>query len=299
MNRRHLLATATAAAVVGTSPARAQNATPSAVSPLVAKDVVYGTVDDQPLLLDIASPGDRGTARPAVILLHGGGLVFGDRGFVSDKWAICADAGYVAVNVGYRLFNMDTGANAWPAQLDDVQLAVRWIRANADTYGIDPDRIGVLGESSGGQLGSFLGSRDTRNEGDPALAGISSRVNCVVDLAGPVDQSTPSEDEQIVATIAAILGGTAESPPDEAAYRDFSPITFIDEQSAPFLIMHGAADPLVPVEQSRSMVEALHEAGVEVVYAEFPGLDHFALFDWSLVGLETLAFLARHLEPDR
>ena len=94
----------------------------------------------------------------------------------------------------------------------------------------------------------------------------------------------------------ALLGGTAEEVPD--AYRDASPLTWVDEESAPFLVVHGGADDMNPVAHAREMVDALHEAGVEVVYAELPSADHFTVADWSIAGPWTLTFLDRHLRPE-
>src|SRR4051812_33709683 len=130
---------------------------------------------------------------PAVILIHGGAMAFGKR-FDLDKLArSVAEAGYVAFNIDYRLLSYD-GMNQWPTQLDDVQLLVRWIRANAATYGVDAERIGALGHSAGGLLAAFLGTRETRDNSESTLAAYSSRVSCVVDLAGDVDLTIPLLD---------------------------------------------------------------------------------------------------------
>ena len=98
-----------------------------------------------------------------------------------------AQSGFVAVAADYRLFNAKDSVNRWPAQLDDVQRAVRWVRANAAKYGVNPERLGVFGHSAGAQLASLLGMEDTRDNSDPALAKYSSRVQAVVDASGPTD----------------------------------------------------------------------------------------------------------------
>ena len=294
MKRRELLAGVVASAALATAPASAQ--TPEATPEIgFERGVVYGEVDGQELLLDVAQPPQGDEPRPAMIVIHGGFLVVGGRGDIVQITAELARAGYVAFSIDYRLFSEKTGANPWPAQLDDVQRAVRWVRGNAGTYGVDPERIGAIGHSAGGQLASMLGVRDTREGIDPGLANFSSRGNCVVCIAGYVDLTIPYIYPNIDALTAAILGGTEESPPSEAAYDDFSAITFVDEQTAPFLLLHGARDDLVPVEHSRRMAEELHEEGVEVVYAEFPDVEHFGITGWNLIGPHTLAFLGRHL----
>ena len=290
--RAVLLSAALAPLLASLDKASAQEATPEIG---FERGVVYGEVDGQELLLDVARPPHGDEPRPAMIVIHGGFLVVGGRGDIVQITAELARAGYVAVSIDYRLFSETTGANPWPAQLDDAQRAVRWVRASAGSYGVDPDRIGAIGHSAGGQLASMLGVRETREETDPELAAFSSRVQCVVSIAGYVDLTVPYTYPDIDALTAATLGGTEDSPPSEAAYDDFSAISFVDEQTAPFLLFHGARDDLVPVEHSRRMAEALHEQGVEVVYAEFPDVEHFGITGWPLIGPHTLAFLDRHL----
>jgi dipeptidyl aminopeptidase/acylaminoacyl peptidase len=247
--------------------------------------VVYGEADGEPLRLDVLRPPTREAPRPAVVLLPG----WESSGFSMLMQGMeLAKAGYVAVTADYRA--------DWPEFIDDAQLAVRWVRDNADTYGIDPDRICAYGWSAGGQLAAMLAVRDTRDQAAPALADYSSRVACAVDLAGPADATipdpSPSENEWTVEH----LGGTPEEVPQ--AYRDVSPLAFVDERSAPMLIVHGNGDGTVPVEHSRLLAAALQEAGVEVVYAELDGEGH-GIVDWEVNGALTLAFLARHLDPAR
>ena len=212
----------------------------------------------------------------------------------SDNAAKLAEAGYVVFNLNYRLMKPD-GTNPWPDQFDDIQRAVRWVRTNAETYGVDPDRVGAVGHSSGGQMVALLGTRETRDNSDPALADYSSRVTCVVDLAGDMDLMIPFPDAESNDLAAQFFGGTREEVPE--VYRDASPITWVDAETVPFLILQGAlGDPAV--EHSRLMTEALHEAEVEVVYAEFPDIDHFSVIAWELMGPLTLAFLGSHLHPE-
>ena len=256
------------------------------------RGVVYGTVEDEPLLLDVFRPPARVTARPAVVLVHGGGMWTGSRADMADPARQLAQAGYIAFAVDYRLVDIASGRHPWPAQLDDVQHAVRWVRANAARYGVDPERVGAYGWSAGGQLAALLGTRDTRDAASP-LAAYPSRVACVVDLAGDVDlaayTSPPALDE-----VVALLGGTPAQVPER--YRDASPLSWIDARTAPFLVIHGALDDVVPVAQSRRLVSALRAAGVEVEYAEL-ARRRPRRSDWSRVGPAALAFLGRHLRP--
>ena len=131
------------------------------------RGVVYGTVEDEPLLLDVFRPPARATAQPAVVLVHGGGMWTGSRADMADPARQLAQAGYIAFAVDYRLVDVASGRHPWPAQLDDVQHAVRWVRANAARYGVDPERVGAYGWSAGGQLAALLGTRDTRDAASP------------------------------------------------------------------------------------------------------------------------------------
>ncbi len=279
------------------APLAAQEATPVGV--VAQLDVAYGEVDGQQLLLDIVSHSAHAELRPAVVLFHGGGFVTGTRSGVPASIApFLADAGYVAFNVDERLFSEEDGSNPWPAQLDDAQRAIRWVRANAATYGIDPERVASFGISSGGQLAAFLGSRDTRDDTVPELAGISSRAQCVVDISGPMDMTIPSIDSEQNSINAKLLGGSVDQPPNEAAYLDLSPIAFVDEQTSPMLILHGSADATVSVDQSRRMVAALQSEKVEYMAGEFAGRGHRDMFDWAVIGPATLAFLGRYLTSE-
>ena len=259
-------------------------------------DVVFGEVDGVALLLDIVRPADRPAPRPAVVLIHGG-FTSGGRYELTGAARGLAAAGFVAFNIDYRLYWEQK--NLWPAQLDDVQRAVRWVRANAAAYGVDPERIGALGWSSGGHFAAFLGTRDTRDNRDSALARFSSRVQCVVDMAGPMDLTIPYPSSYENRLHAEILGGTLEAPPDPAAYRDFSPITFVDETSSPFLIFEGGFDTEVPVEHAQRMGDALRAARVQVTYAFFPKYDHLTWGRWDSGAPETLAFFGRYLTPEQ
>lgn len=281
--------------------AMAQEATPAVPPDAIAREtaVVYGVADGQELLLDVARPPERDAPRPAVVLVHGGAWMVGtaDRASMNEPALALAEDGYVTFNVDYRLTGDPAGEHPWPAQLDDVQRAVRWVRANAAEYGVDPDRIGAYGHSAGGHLASMLGVRETRDNSDPELGDYSSRVDAVVTIAGQSDLGMPYPDAFARGAVVALLGGT----PDEVAepYRDASPITWVDAQSAPHLIIHGGADHMISVEHARQMTEALHAAEVEVVSIEIPTGDHFSVAEWSAAGPWTRTFFAVTLHPER
>lgn len=247
----------------------------------VVKDVVYHVVKREKqgvdrngkpleaeikLRFDAYLPETSNGKRPGIILLHGGGWQFGDKADKSmvEQATLLASNGYVVFSVSYRF----APEFRYPAQLDDVQRAVRWIRANANDYNLDTERLGAMGESAGGHLASLLGVRDTRDNSDETLAKFSSRVSCVVDLFGPADFTAPTETLKFgpvsAGLVLTLFGKSRDAAPD--LYKDGSPVTHIDKKAASFLIMHGELDPLVPVDQSKRLEAALKTAGVEVTF---------------------------------
>ncbi len=233
-----------------------------------------------------------------MIIVHGGGWSEGfGRDYVAPFAEHLAAAGYVAFNIDYRLMNGERGHNVWPTQLNDVQRAVRWVRANAGTYGVDPERIASLGHSAGGQLASMLGVRETNDYSDPTAELYSSRVTCAIDLSGDIDLALPypaAFDNQLVRDY---LGGSSEDVPD--VYRDASPVTWVNAETVPFLVIHSANDEINPVAHARALVEALHEASVETVHVELGRGGHMATADWATSGPWVLTFLATQLGQDR
>lgn len=288
--------------VSGAAPLKAQVQQQAPVQTPVQRDVVYGEADGQKLLLDVygAAPG---AARPAVIVIHGGSWTTGSKADLGFVAALLARQGYVGFSVNYRLLR--DGKNRFPAQMDDVQRAVRWVRAHADEYGVDPARIGALGASAGGHLAALLGTSDTRDNSDAALAAYSSRVQAVVDLYGPSD-FTPALEAANAAQMAGnaspgaqilrdFLGDLPAAAPN---YRAASPLTRIDKQTAPFLLFHGAKDTLVPLDQSQRLDAALRAAGIESKLVVFPNAGHGyrepELLSQTFSG--ALEFFGRHLK---
>jgi acetyl esterase/lipase len=264
-------------------------------------DVEYGKVNGKPLLLDVMRPVSRVVKpRPAIVFVHGGGWIIGDKRGMRAMAETAAREGFVCFNINYRLaFGAE---NNWPAALDDSQRAVRWVRANAARYGVDPERMGAVGGSAGGHLVTFLGTTDTLDNSDPALARYSSRTQCVVNLFGPTDL-TDDLSQKVEAGLASndmvrqFLGGTPQQKPDAA--RAASPLWRVDAKSAPFLIFHGRLDTLVPPDHSERLYAALQKAGVESKLVMFENEGH----GWKKketqdrFAAETLAFLKKHLRP--
>ena len=248
--------------------------------------VPFGEVDGWKLTLNLYQPPVRGTPRPAVLLIPGWGE---GPVYMEENARAMAAAGYVVFGINCRPF--------WPEFLDDTQLAVRWVRSNAATYHVDPNRLGTYGHSAGGQLAALCGVRDTRDATTATLAGYSSKVACVVDLAGFNDIAVLEADPAQLASEAALLSITPEELLND--FRDLFPATLVDEHSAPMLLMHGGNDTYLSPDHSRNLAIALQTAGVEVVYHYIPDVLHGSIQDWDLGGELTLAFLNRHLHPEQ
>ena len=171
-------------------------------------------------------------------------------------------------SIDYRL----TSTAPFPAQIEDCKAAVSWLRANASTYHLDPDHIGVWGMSAGGHLAALLGT----SGGVPELEGggdnmqYSSRVQAVCDVAGPADlPAMPNLGAKRIAAIEGLLGGPLEK--DKVKAIAASPIHYVSKDDPPFLIVHGEGDRVVPVEQSQRFYEALQKAGVNATLKILPG----------------------------
>jgi acetyl esterase/lipase len=284
-------------------PARAQQrmpapqpqapATPSFAGEVtVHENVVYGSVNGTDLKLDVYEPADATAGPyPAVILIHGGGWISFDKSTMHGMGQFLGRSGYVAFSVDYRLFHGKD--NLWPAQLDDVQRAVRWIRANAKKYDIDPQKIGAFGHSAGAQLAALLGMEDTRDNSDPALAKYSSRVQAVVDVSGPTD-FTVEHDPEGVAFLTSFLGVAYDKAPE--VWQKASPALQAARGDAPFLIFHGTKDQDVPMAQAQELYDKLHAAKVTVALEKVDDEHTFRTPEARRqLALESLDFFNRYL----
>jgi len=247
------------------SPTNSPKATPPAASKLLSgskekivnlHDVVIGKGGKQDLHADIAYPADSATSLPAIIYIHGGGWFKGS--YKSPLLVRTAMSGYFVASVEYRLSNVAK----WPAQIQDCKLAVRWARANAAKYNINPDRIGVWGASAGGHLVACLGTmNDAKYEGDGGYPGVSSSVQAVVDFYGPVDFTHPAiYSPSAIKMTEGLFGVPFEKNPD--LWKSGSPLFFVKPSDPPMLLVHGDSDTLVPTAQSTAFDEALTKAGV-------------------------------------
>lgn len=246
----------------------------------VARDVLFAAPDGYPLRLDVYEPREPGELRPAIVVVHGGAWFHGDKSDYAfglhDRWL--AGQGYVVFDVQYRL----TGR--WPAPLSDVKCAVRWVRANAARFQVDPDRIALMGRSAGGHLA--LMAAYTAN--DPEVP-----PSCFDEDAPPIDESV----QAVIASYAPadlrlwqaerggaidhLLGGLPHEVPD--AYRAASPVTHVKPGLPPTMVIHGQRDRTVPPAHSELLVNTLRAAGVTTVALRIPWGRHGV--DGLLVGL--------------
>lgn len=233
----------------------------------VHRDVKYGVTDDERADLYLH---DRGV-RPAMVMIHGGGWQTGDKSHVGGHYAVAyALAGFNVVTINYRLAKPGDASTHWPAQLQDAQLAVRWLRHNAAKFHIDPARIGAMGQSAGGALALLLGSLDANVPGDRAdlYAEESPKVSAVIDAFGPTDLTQPNMAAKFALTTA--FGGRryAQAPD---LYRSASAIGALNAHSAPTCILQGAKDVLVDPAQSRLLAERLGALNVPYEWLPFDG----------------------------
>ena len=252
-------ATSPQPSAAASAPAPAMSAKP-ATKP-GAQTVTYCTDDGKPQAMDISLPTPRpSTPAPAAIYVHGGGWEHGDRrggAYLDSVRTQLLAKGFVVASIDYRL----APENKWPAQIVDAKCAVRYLRANAKSYGIDPARIGVWGGSAGGHLVSLMGTADASAGFDVGeWSSESSRVAAVVDLFGPADLTVGTWGDHATQVITEVFGGAPGTITDMLA--NASPVTWISRDDPPFLILQGDHDDTVPAAQSQEFATKLQAAGV-------------------------------------
>jgi acetyl esterase/lipase len=271
---RALLVLVFACAVIPEARARRQEDVPHS---LVVRDIIYQHVGDRNLALDLYRPDNRPGPFPVIIWIHGGGWSAGRKEHCPAVMLL--PDGYAIASINYRL----TRVAPFPAQIEDCKAAVRWVRANAGKYHLDPDKIGAWGHSAGGHLAALLGtSGDVKElEGNGDNLQVSGRVQAVCDVAGPADLVSMYQEvsgkstelgEKATAAIEALIGGPLEQHKDTAVAA--SPIHYISKDDPPFLIIQGDEDETVPISQSLEFAKALKAAGVPAVLDVASGRGH-------------------------
>jgi acetyl esterase/lipase len=247
-----------------------RSASLSAQPPLpTERDVTYCTLDNVELKMDIYRPQGSTAPTPALLYVHGGGWTGGDKRSgegIRDIPELLA-RGYLVAAVNYRL----APRYKFPAMIEDVKCAVRFLRANAERFSINPEKIGAWGGSAGGHLVALLGTADATAGWDVGqYLEQSSRVQAVVDMYGPTDLTVlfeganPRLMEQVFGT----------SDRNSETLQKASPVNWVSSDDPPFLILHGERDPLVPVSQSQIFYEKLQAAGVPATFVIVKNAGH-------------------------
>jgi acetyl esterase/lipase len=252
-----------------------ESASPQAPKgPVIHRDLPYVTNGHERQKLDLYIPRAQ-EKLPLIIRIHGGAWLAGSKG--SEGPQDYPRNGFAVASINYRL----SQHALFPAQIEDCKAAVRFLRANAQKYNLDPNRFAVWGPSAGGHLAALLGTTGDVNEFDVGEnLSVSSRVQAVADFFGPTDflqmeahrlpygmaHNSPDSPES------KLIGGLAQDNPEKAAKAN--PITYITKDDPPFLIIHGDKDPLVPHHQSELLEAALKKAGVPVTFYTVKGGGH-------------------------
>jgi len=264
--------------------------------------ITYGKGGDVELKLDLARPASGKGPFPALIFIHGSGWGWwsvGRRQYCSALIK-AAERGYVAVTVDHRVISVkenDKTKYLFPAQVYDVKCAVRWLRANAKKYKIDPNRIGAVGWASGGHLALMLGLTDSSHglEGECGNSKFSSGVQAVVSLAGPTELISLYHEAAGFTPIVLVefLGGTPEEVPDQ--YKIASPLTYVSKDDPPVLTIHGDRDISVPPKQAELLDAKMKEAEASHMLIIKKGVGQENFWDDNAVW----DFLDKHLNGER
>lgn len=239
------------------------------VAPAPRLELAYKQVDGELLYGDLYLPQGSSTSTPAVVFVHGGVWTFGSRKDYRDFGRWMAQQGIAAFCLDMRVPTEE----GFSQPVDDVKDGIRWLRANASKFNIDPERIGLFGSSSGAHIASLAAfAADGEGLGDDP-SGTSSQVNACFLLYGLYDLVTPfREGLPWAPAIEFFMGGTPDEQGD--VYDLYSPFTHIDGSEPPTRIMHGDIDLIAPMNEAVMLTQRLTEAGVPATFVEVDGLGH-------------------------
>jgi acetyl esterase/lipase len=277
--------------ILALSPARADEPKPAGAAK-TDYDLVYTKAGDTELKLDIARPPGGDGPFPAVLVIHGGAWRQGNKKDMRPLMLELARRGYVAVSPQYRFCPKET----FPAQVHDVKAAVRFVKAHAKDYQVDPERVGAVGFSAGAHLAMMLGVTGPEDglEGNAASDAPSTKVRAVVNYFGPTDLRADDIPPVSRGLVKDFLGGSIEEKGEAAAQA--SPIHYVSQGDAPILSFQGTKDPLVPHTQATKLADAQTKAGVPGRVELLVGFGHgWTGDDLALTAEQTFAFLKKHL----
>jgi acetyl esterase/lipase len=256
--------------------------------------------------LDLYMPNEGTGPFPLIIEIHGGGFISGSKSSQIGPMLEALKKGYALASINYRL----SAEAIWPAQINDVKAAIRFLRANAARYGLDPERFAVWGASAGGSLSALAGvSGGVSSLADTSLgnAGVSDRVQAAVDWFGPIYFSTMDAEFSALGTSGVMgltnaassaeskyLGKVIGTPEAQPLVEAASPKTYISADDPPFFIQHGTADRNIPITQSIDFARALAQVigGAKVVYEALEGAGHGgSQFETAQNTAKVIAFL--------
>jgi len=240
----------------------------------VQKDIEYARIGERALALDLYRP-DVSEAAPVVVWVHGGAWRSGSKNDVPVKrWL---EAGFALASVDYRL----SPEAQFPAQVHDIKSAIRFLQANADKYGIDAGKIIVAGSSAGGHLAALVGVSNGVQELEGNV-GVSpdrpARIRATVSFFGAANlesilgQSSEHGLSVRVPALKLLLGDTPDKKPGPA--RLASPVAHVDANDPPLFLIHGDADPQMPIEQSRELAAKYEQLKLPVMFETIAGGKH-------------------------
>lgn len=275
---------------------------PAAPAGVIAhRDLPYVTNGHERQKLDLYVSEKAGSPQPLIIWIHGGGWASGSKEGCPPLREGFIARGYAVASLNYRL----SGDAVFPAQIEDCKAAIRWLRAHAKDYHLDPDHIGVWGSSAGGHLVALLGTSGEVSQFDVGEnLQFPSRVQAVADWFGPTDltrmdaHAIPGarlKHDDANSPESRLIGGAIQDKSNAAKVQRANPIAYVTKDDAPFLIAHGDADPTVPHHQSELLYTALVKSGVPVHFITVKGGGHGSGFPGPALSATATEFFDRHL----